>query len=83
MACYKVICPKNPRHKRFSVTAHVVQTWQVDGNGDFVKHLNEYLEVTHPDAEDCYTCMTCGTKAKVETPVTDRVPIFSPKLRHK
>lgn len=30
MADFKVTCPKNIRHTRFSVTAHVAQEWEVD-----------------------------------------------------
>ncbi|MCX5884317.1 MAG: hypothetical protein NT096_00130 [Proteobacteria bacterium] len=67
MPSYKVTCPKSKRHKRFSVTAHVVQEWQVDGNGEFVKVLNDCIEVAHrPDREDYFTCITCGTKAHIE-----------------
>jgi hypothetical protein len=67
LAEYKVTCPKSNRHKRFSVSAHVAQEWQVDEAAEFVKVLDECLDVTHrPQQGDRFVCMTCGAEAKVE-----------------
>jgi hypothetical protein len=62
-----ITCPKNKDHTRFSVTAHVVQEWIVDKDGDFVEVLKDCLEVTHrPDKEDRFVCTACGTEAIVK-----------------
>lgn len=67
MANLKVTCPKSKRHKRFSVTAHVVQEWAVDSTGEYIATLTPCLEVAHrPERGDLFTCCTCGTEAKVE-----------------
>lgn len=63
-------CPKNKKHKTFSVMAHVTEEWEVDVNGDFVNRVeNGDGEVTHrPSLESndfCFTCMTCGTTAVI------------------
>lgn len=53
-------CPKCGG-KKFIVTAHVTQDWEVDYNGMFVQCLNDCVEVTHePDMEDIWECKTCG-----------------------
>ena len=67
MANYKVTCPKSKRHKRFLVTAHIVQEWVVNQNAEFQEVSDDCLEVTHrPDKDDRFICRTCGTEAKVE-----------------
>ena len=61
----KLTCPNNPQHKRFSVTAHVAQDWEVDESGTFVAELDSMLEVTHyPDQDDLFECLECGTTAE-------------------
>ena len=63
----KVICPKNKRHSRFSVTAHVTQDWKVDSNAQFIEVIKDCMDVTHmPDKGDLFTCLNCGAEAKVE-----------------
>jgi hypothetical protein len=64
----KLSCPKSDAHKRFSVTAHVAQEWQVGPSGEFVRVITDCSDVVHqPDAQDLFQCMTCGATAKVET----------------
>ena len=60
-------CPKNPKnHRTFITTAHVMQEWKVDENGNFLKVTCESLEVTsRPDIENLWHCATCGAEAKV------------------
>ena len=59
----KKICPKCGGRK-FLVTAHVTQDWIVDEDGDFLKCVNECVEVTHrPDDDDIWQCDTCGYDA--------------------
>ena len=64
----KVTCPKNPNHKRFSVTAHVTEEWVVDEEGNFVESREGHSpEVVHePEVGDLYTCEECHTQAKSE-----------------
>lgn len=60
----EAICPKDPNHKEFAVTAHVTQDWIVDEKGNYIKTTNECVEVTHtPNSEDIWTCAICGTQA--------------------
>lgn len=57
------ICPKCG-NKRFSVTAHVAQEWEVDENGNFIKTITECTDVTHtPDDDDIWVCTKCGYDA--------------------
>jgi len=61
----KLVCPKNPKHKKFSVTAHVTEEWIVDEHSDFLS-AGETGEVTHrPAADDYFTCHECGAEAGV------------------
>lgn len=62
----KATCPKNPEHKQFITTAHVVETWVVEADGTFIESI-ESVEVTHkPDPRNLWTCATCEADAKVE-----------------
>ena len=62
----KAICPNNPEHKRFVTTAHVVQEWVVDENGEFIEG-DHVLEVTSfPDPDNIWTCKKCHAGAKIE-----------------
>jgi len=48
----------------FCVTAHVTQDWVVDENGDFLRCIDDCLEVTHfPDDDDIWDCNNCGYSA--------------------
>jgi len=63
----KLTCPKNNRHRRFSVTAHVTQEWKVDRDGEYLKTLNDCQEVIHhPDTDDMFICLACGAEALAE-----------------
>ena len=45
----------------FLVTAHVVQGWVVDENGQFVEVLDDCEMVTHrPDDDDLWMCRKCA-----------------------
>ena len=56
-------CPKCGCNQ-FLVTAHVTQDWEVDGNADFIKAVNDCVDVTHkPDDEDLWECNNCGYAA--------------------
>lgn len=61
----KIVCPKNPEHKKFSVTAHVAETWAVDSDGHFVEVLEPASDVVHsPVSGDFFECIECGCEAE-------------------
>lgn len=63
----KATCPNNSKHKRFTTVAHVMQEWEVDDEGNFVKCLDQCMQVEHgPDKDNMWGCVTCGAIAKVE-----------------
>lgn len=54
------ICPKCGG-KEFLISAHVVQEWMVDGNGEFISCTEDCLDVTHkPSNDECWECAHCG-----------------------
>ena len=56
-------CPKCGA-ETFEVSAHVVQDWLVDHNGDFLKELDPCIEVAHfPDDDDVWNCANCNYSA--------------------
>lgn len=62
----KHICPKCGG-KDFYTTAHIMQEWLVNENGDFVSVATECLEITHgPDDDNIWTCTMCGAEAVIE-----------------
>ena len=36
----KATCPNDPNHNRFLTTAHVMEEWKVDSEGNFISHLS-------------------------------------------
>lgn len=61
----KHICP-SCGGKEFITTAHVVQNWLVDENGNFVKDKGMNIVVEEPDDENTWTCVNCGREGIVE-----------------
>jgi len=62
----RLICPNDPNHNRFSVTAHVSQEWEVDGQVQFQKCLQEAVDTIHaPDKDDFYLCVICNVQSEV------------------
>lgn len=56
-------CPKC-NNETFNVTAHIVQGWEVDSDGDFVEITEDCVEVAHePDNDDLWTCTECYYEA--------------------
>lgn len=44
----------------FYVSAHVVQDWKVDRNGNWIETTDDCIEVTHyPDDMDIWGCAGC------------------------
>lgn len=63
----KATCPNNWKHEEFHVSAHVVQDWKVDAEGNWLETIDECVEVTHKINQDSiWTCSTCGAEAKVK-----------------
>ena len=61
----KITCTKNPKHTEFESHAHQVNRWKVDELGHFLDDLG-CSDVTHrPNAQDIFTCSTCGEEAEV------------------
>lgn len=61
----KAVCPTDPSHNRFTTTAHVMEEWEVDEEGDWVRTIST-LQVTHgPDVDNVWTCVSCGAEADV------------------
>lgn len=59
-------CPNDPAHNRFLTTAHVVEEWEVDRNGNFSR-VTQSLEVTHdPSPDNIWMCAVCGAEATVK-----------------
>lgn len=57
-------CPRCGYVKEFYVSAHVVQDWKVDGDGNFIKSVNDCIEVAHfPNNEDIWECANCHHSA--------------------
>jgi hypothetical protein len=61
-------CPQCGNN-RFSVTAHVTETWLVNETGDFIEVLPGYGEqvVSRPDLNGgfLFACRECGMEAEV------------------
>lgn len=56
----KMVC-QNGCNASFYTTAHVVQDWEVDSKGNFIKSINDCSEVAHkPDINNIWTCSKCG-----------------------
>lgn len=62
----KAICPNDPNHTEFETTAHVMELWKVDSEGNFIETL-ETLQTDHePSPDNDWACAICGATAKVE-----------------
>ena len=63
---FKAVCPNNPDHKEFITTAHVMDEWLVDENGDFLDTLRNLETVHGPDPQNIWTCNECGARAVIK-----------------
>ncbi len=57
------ICPCCGNTERFITTAHVVQSWIVDGEGNFIEELSTDETLAEPDDDNVWTCEKCGAEA--------------------
>lgn len=61
----RMVCP-NGCKAGFSTTAHVMQLWKVDAQGNFQEVIEDCLQVTHnPDYDNTWECTKCGAEGKV------------------
>lgn len=64
---FRLVCPIDPTHVRFGVTATVQEIWAVGRDGAFQEILGPGEDVSHrPDADDLYDCLECGAAGRVE-----------------
>lgn len=57
------VCPNNCS-ANFITSAHVMQDWKVDPEGNFVECIDGAVETTHgPDDGNIWTCAECGETA--------------------
>lgn len=71
----KAHCPNNPEHQKFITVAHVSQEWIVDSEGNFLEE-GDYCAgevVAWPRMGNTWTCVECGTEAKVERIQQDKM----------
>jgi len=60
------ICP-NGCNANFTTVAHIMQEWEVDTEGEFVKVTEECLQVSYPPRDDnIWTCVKCGAEGKIQ-----------------
>jgi len=65
MSKSKHICPKCG-NETFYTSAHVVQEWLVDKNGEYLETSEDCLEVAaDPDDDNIWTCAKCGAEAVI------------------
>ena len=59
------VCPKNPKkHLFFYSDMRVIQTWRVDGDGNYDHTMDECVEVCNPlELMEDLTCVECGADA--------------------
>ena len=59
-------------NERFCTVAHVVQTWEVDREGNFLSEISTDETLHGPDNDNIWTCMNCGAEAIIsESPNTE------------
>ena len=56
----KHVCPKCGG-KEFYTTAHIMEEWLVDENGNFIAVSSNCIEIdAEPDDDNIWTCKNCG-----------------------
>ena len=67
----KMVCP-NGCNANFITTAHVVQEWKVDNEGNFIEALHDCIEVAHrPDTDNIWSCAKCRAEGHLENMADD------------
>lgn len=63
----KMVCP-NGCNSNFVTTGHVMQEWEVDCQGNYVRVIEDCLQVTHgADFANIWNCAACGAEGVLET----------------
>ena len=62
----KATCPNEPEHNVFFTTAHVVEEWKVDREGNFIMVCGTLETVHGPHPDNVWECAICGCHAEVE-----------------
>ena len=59
----KKICPVCGG-KEFVTTAHVTQDWKVNGKGEWLETVTDFVQIDHgPDPDNIWTCCRCEAEA--------------------
>jgi hypothetical protein len=62
----KHVCP-NGCNSGFYTTAHVMQEWKLDNNGNYIETMEDCLEVTaYPHDDNVWACAKCGAEAEIQ-----------------
>lgn len=68
------ICPKCGG-KKWIVTAHVTQDWEVNEYGEYIKTICDCVETTHsPDENDVWCCSKCDAEYDNNTEKPTKIP---------
>jgi hypothetical protein len=62
-------CPNDPTHNRFSASAIVSETWEVNANGDCEESWSDQVESICFEGSHCFQCQEAGQE--VEAIVTE------------
>lgn len=64
----RAVCPNGCADGHFFTTAHVVEEWIVDAEGNFVDGTSpDYVDVAaYPSPENFWSCRHCGAQAQFE-----------------
>jgi len=60
-----ITCPTDPEHNSFETTATVLESWEVDREGNWQTTLSALETVHGPDPDNIFTCLICDTVAVV------------------
>jgi ribosomal protein L37AE/L43A len=67
-----VTCPSNSNHKRFLVSVKVMETWLVDENGNYQRHIASLT--VEKLSREVWTCAECGAPCAIDGDWAPRVP---------
>lgn len=62
----KAKCPNDATHTQFTTTAHVVQTWKVDAEGNFLEEISTDETIASPHVQNDWNCVECAELAVFE-----------------
>ena len=65
MSIYKIKCPNNLEHKRFSTTGTQWHTWILNNEMDLLENHGCFDAENSSDIDD-YTCTECGATAEID-----------------